>query len=85
MDSQVNPDSAVRLRTSLEEGVPVPLFMMSDLRSRPSDTDIVIDTVQSRVRLTTSDGTDERPNERTLNLPAPAPLVDTIYPGLKLK
>ena len=84
MDSQINPDNVVRLRTSLEEGSPVPLFMLSDIRSRPNDTDIVVETVNANVRLTTSDAVDERPNERTLTLPAPAPLVDTIYPGLKL-
>ena len=84
MDSQLNPDNVVRLRTSLEEGAPVPLFMMADIRSRSNDTDIVVATTNANVRLTTSDNVDERPNERTLSLPAPVPVVDTIYPGISL-
>ena len=84
MDSQLNPDNVVRLRTSLEEGSPIPLFMMADIRSRPRDTDIVVATTNANVRLTTRDAVEERPNERTLTLPDPSPVVDTIYPGIKL-
>ena len=84
MDSPGDSDNAVRLKTSLEEGPPLPNFVIADLRSRDVNRDIVMDTTKFRIRLTTSDVAEEWPNERTLSLTPPTPTVDTIYPGIKL-
>ena len=82
MDTPGDPENVVRLKTSLEEGPPLPNFILADIRSRDTDKDVILNTSKFRVRLTTSDVGDERPNERTLTMTPPAPVVDTIYPGI---
>ena len=84
MDTPGDPENVVRLKTSLEEGPPVPNFILADVRSRDTNKDVILDTTRFRVRLTTSDVGDERPNERTLSMKSPAPVIDTIYPGITL-
>ena len=84
MDTLGDPENVVHLKTSLEEGPPLPNFILADVRSRDADRDLVMETTKFRVRLTTSDVGDERPNERTLSLTPPAPVIDTIYPGINL-
>ena len=84
MDTPGDPENVVRLKTSLEEGPPLPNFIVADIRSRDTDKDVILNTSKFRVRLTTSDVGDERPNERTLTMTTPAPVIDTIYPGINL-
>ena len=84
MDSQHHPDHVVNLRSSLEDGLPLPSFVIAELRSRDEDVDIVIETTEAHVRLTTNDQTVPQPNERMVSLVPPNPIRSSIYPGLTL-
>ena len=85
MDSTIHPDHVVNLRATLDDGPPLPSFVVSDLRSRNDDVDIVIETTEAHVRLTTSGTANPRPNERIVNLTSPVPVRSSIiYPGIML-
>ena len=52
MDSTIHPRTVVDLHSTLEEGSPLPGFILAEIQSRDEPTDIVIDTVEAQVRLT---------------------------------
>ena len=74
----------VNLHSSLEEGLPLPSFVIAELRSRDENVDVVIETTEAHVRLTTNDSTVPQSNERIVNLVPPNPTRSSIYPGLTL-
>ena len=91
MDSSkpiLDPDDAVDLRTTLSEGPPIPFSMLSDIRSREDDHELVINTAQlGNVRLTTSgsdQSVDDDLHETSVTLPPANEPKSTNYPGLNL-
>lgn len=92
MDSNnpiLDPNDAVDLRTTLSEGPPVPLSMLSDLRSRDDDHELVINTAQlGNVRLTTSGSgqsvVEDDLHETSVTLSPAVEPKTTNYPGLNL-
>ena len=85
MDSSIDPRTVVNLRTTLDDGLPLPAFILSEVRSRDEKTDIVIETVDAQVRLTAPGTTVGHESETPgVVLAAPASPVTTIYPNLYL-
>ena len=83
MDSTVNPSTVIDLQTTLDEGVPLPAFIMAEVRSRDEKTDLVIETVNAQVRLTHS-GSESSSTDKSVVLVAPPTPVSTIYPNIYL-
>ena len=71
-ESIVDPDDLVHLQVSLNEGPPVPYFVLSDIRSRDDDEEMVIETTRMNVRLRTSGPGSASPD----------PDASMAYPGL---
>ena len=85
MDSTYHPDHVVSLNTTLEEGLALPAFILSDIRAQEEDVDVVIETTMAKVRLTTSSTPEKRPHEQTVILAPPLPLRPSdSYPGIML-
>lgn len=87
--SNLDPDQAVDLRTTLSEGPPVPFSMLSDIRSRSENSELVVPTAQyGTVTLRTSNSGQnlEQANldETTMILPITDEPISTVYPGIKL-
>ena len=83
MDSSIDPRTVVDLRSTLEDGLPIPAFILSEVQSRDEKTDILIDTVVAQVRLTTP-GSDTSTLDNTVVLAAPTSPETTIYPSIYL-
>ena len=83
MDSTVNPSTVVDLHSTLDEGVPLPIFVMAEVRSRDEQTDLVIETAEAQVRLTHS-GSGSTTADKSVVLVAPATPISTIYPNIYL-
>ena len=71
-ESIIDPDDLVHLQVSLNEGPPVPFFVLSDIRSRDDDEEVVIETTRMNVRLRTSGPGAASPDHDS----------STDYPGL---
>lgn len=92
MDStqtSLDPDEAVDLRTTLAEGPPVPFSVLSEIRTREEDQEVVFETAQlGNVRLRTSDSGSSVGNndadETSVIMPVPNDPVPSKYPGLNL-
>ena len=72
------------MRSSLDEGMPIPGFIVAELRSRTEDVDLVIETTEAHVRLTTHSTASARPDEHLVTLAPPVPTRPSLYPGLML-
>ena len=77
LDNDRDPDGIVDLHVTLNEGPPIPLSLLSDIRNRDDNTEVVIETTRMNVKLRTSgpsvtrDETDQNQTSR-------------MYPGLSL-
>ena len=71
-ESIIDPDDLVHLQVTLNEGPPVPYFVLSDIRARDDDEELVIETTRMNVRLRTSG-----PGSAVLD-----PETSTTYPSL---
>ena len=83
MDSGIDPRTVVNLRTSLEHGLPIPAFILSEVRSRDEKTDIIIETLDAQVRLT-NPGSATSSLDDSVVLAAPVTPTTTIYPNIFL-
>ena len=83
MDSVINPRTVVDLHSTLDQGSPLPAFILATVRSRDDKTDIVIETVSAQVRLTHSGSPTSTANDSVV-LAAPLAPVSTIYPNVYL-
>lgn len=50
-------DGTIQLRTTLDEGTPLPLFIIADIKSRDNDKNLVIRTSFTNVPLKTTTNT----------------------------
>ena len=80
-ESSPELDQTVHLRTTLEEGAPLPLFIIADLQSRDGDDDLVISTSHANVRLTTTTVNSSVSGSATVGS-TEVDLSNTIQPGL---
>ena len=83
MDSTIDPRTVVDLHSTLDQGSPLPSFILAEVRSRDDKTDIVIETVTAQVRLTHS-GSPSSQLDNSVVLAAPSTPVTTIYPNVYL-
>ena len=76
-ETELDSDGIVDLQVTLEEGPPIPLSLLSEIRNRDDDSEVVVETTRMKVRLKTSGsptGSTETDPSNTSNL----------YPGLVL-
>ena len=87
--SNLDPDHAVDLRTTLSEGPPVPFSVLSDIRSRDENSELVVQTARyGTVTLRTSNSSQHSDpadlDETTMVLPTTDEPITTVYPGINL-
>ena len=68
-----DPDEVVDLQVTLSDGLPLPMSMLSEVKNRDDNTEVVIETKRMNVRLRTS-GPSPATSDR-----GPA---ESMYPGL---
>ena len=72
-ETETDPDGVVDLMVTLNDGPPLPLSLLSEIRNRDDDTEVLIETTRMNVRLRTSGpspaNSDPNPSE-------------SMYPGL---
>ena len=83
MDSTIDPRTVVDLHATLDQGSPLPAFILAEVQSRDDKTDIVIETVTAQVRLT-HPGSPASTADDSVVLAAPSTPVSTIYPNVYL-
>ena len=78
------PDSEplIELGTTLDQGPPVPLYMLADQLSNPVSETLDITTTQATIRLTTETAPSEAGPDASIILTETTGPVQTIYPGL---
>ena len=86
MDStQIDPDGAIALNATLNDGPPLPMFMLSEIRAREGGENSIIATTRGNVRLTANgSGTDDPDHENSMVLPTPIDPIQTPYPGITM-
>ena len=85
MDSTLDPDGAIPLNATLNDGPPLPLFMISEIRSRDGPENSIIKTTRGEVHLS-SNGTGNKTAdfENSMILPTPIDPIQTPYPGISI-
>ena len=80
-----DPDGAISLPATLEDGIPIPMHMITEIQTLEGDEDVVIATPGVNVRLRTS-GSDMSNDEleTSVILPLAERPIATPYPGLNL-
>ena len=85
--TNLDPDDAVDLKTTLFEGPPLPLSMISDMQSRDTDQELVIRTAgvgPVRLRTSGSGSSVENDAETSVIVPPKNDPIPTQYPGVNL-
>ena len=75
-ETEIDPDGIVDLQVTLDEGPPLPLSLLSEIRNRDDDAEVVVETTRMNVRLRTS-GTSPTDTDNPSDTSA-------LYPGLVL-
>ena len=53
-EAEIDSDGIVDLQVTLDDGPPVPLSLLSDIRNRDGDSEVVVETSRMNVRLKTN-------------------------------
>ena len=81
-NSTVDPEGSIPLHATLDEGPPLPMYLLSDIRSRSGNEDIVIRTTRNQVRLQSSGGSSDDGLNDSMVLPLPNDPIQTPFPGI---
>ena len=81
----LDPDGAISLPSTLADGLPIPMHLLTEIQTLEGYEDVVIQTPGVNVRLRTS-GSDMSNDEleTSVMLPIAERPIETPYPGLNL-
>ena len=80
--STIDPEGSIPLHTTLDDGPPLPMYLLSEIRARASNENVVIQTTRNQVRLTSGSTDSAADLDGSMVLPLPNDPIQTPFPGI---
>ena len=78
----IDPEGSIPLHSTLEDGPPLPMYLLSEIRAREGNENVVIQTTRNQVRLTSGSADNTSNLNESMVLPLPNDPIQTPFPGI---
>lgn len=80
--STIDPEGSIPLHATLDDGPPLPMYLLQDIRTRRGDEDVVIQTTRNQVHLRSNGTSSDGDLNDSMVLPLPHDPIQTPFPGI---